>query len=51
MSHHKDLNAGGFLLDDRDKNGAAEFGGEFFQFGEGEFPDWKSVKEYLLTKQ
>ena len=51
LSHHKDLNAGDFLVDDRDKNGAAEFCGEFLQFGKGQFPDWKSVKEYLLKNQ
>jgi 5'-nucleotidase len=51
LTHHKNLNAGDFLVDDRDKNGAAEFSGEFIQFGEGEFPDWITVKEYLLSKQ
>ena len=51
LTHHKDLNAGDFLVDDRDKNGAAEFKGEFIQYGEGDFPDWRSVKAYLLNKQ
>jgi len=51
LTHHKNLNVGDFLVDDRDKNGAAEFSGEFIQFGKGEFSDWKSVKEYLLNKQ
>ena len=51
LTHHKNLNVGDFLVDDRDKNGAAEFSGEFIQFGQGEFPDWKSVKEYLLNRQ
>ena len=44
LSHHKNLNQGDYLVDDRDKNGAAEFGGELIQFGEGEFPDWNSVE-------
>lgn len=51
LSHHKDLNAGDFLVDDRVKNGAGEFGGEFIHFGKGQFPDWLSVKKYLLSRQ
>jgi len=51
LSHHKDLNAGDFLVDDRDKNGAGEFGGEFIHFGNEKFPDWITVREYLLNKQ
>jgi len=51
LSHHKNLNRGDFLVDDRDKNGAGEFGGELVQFGQGKFPDWISVKQYLLAKQ
>ena len=50
LTHHKDLNAGDYLVDDRKKNGAGEFGGEFIHFGEGQFPDWISVKEYLRNK-
>ena len=51
LSHHKNLNRGDFLVDDRDKNGAGEFGGELVRFGQGKFPDWISVKQYLLAKQ
>jgi 5'-nucleotidase len=40
-----------FPVDDRDKNGAAEFKGELIKFGEVDFPDWNSVKVYLLNKQ
>ena len=48
LSHHKNLNIGDFLIDDRTKNGAAEFVGELIRFGSDEFPDWLVVKEYLL---
>lgn len=48
LTHHKNLNEGDFLVDDRDDNGAGEFNGEFIQFGKGEFPDWKSVRDYLI---
>ena len=47
----KNLNAGDFLVDDRQKNGAGDFSGELILFGEGEFPDWLSVKDYLLKKE
>jgi len=50
ISHHKNLNRGDFLIDDRTKNGASEFTGEHIHFGpEGDprFPDWRSVMEYL----
>ena len=48
FSHNKHLNAGDYLIDDRTANGAGEFTGEHIHFGQGDFPDWKSVKEYLL---
>lgn len=48
LSHHKDLNAGDYLIDDRKKNGAADFKGRLILFGSEQFPDWKSVVEYLL---
>jgi 5'(3')-deoxyribonucleotidase len=47
ISHHKDLNKGDYLIDDRDKNGAGEFGGELILFGKEKFPDWKAVCDYL----
>ena len=48
ISHHKNLNKGTYLIDDRTKNGAGEFEGEFIQFGNEKFPDWESVLKYLL---
>jgi 5'-nucleotidase len=50
LTHHKNLNIGDFLVDDRTKNGAAEFGGKLIQFGTEDFPDWISVKKYLLDQ-
>ena len=43
LTHHKNLNHGDYLIDDRTKNGAGEFKGELIQFGTDKFPDWKSV--------
>lgn len=51
LTHHKNLNKGDFLVDDRDKNGAKDFEGELIRFGSPEFPDWKTVREYLMQKR
>ena len=48
ISHHKNLNDGDYLIDDRIKNGVLQFKGEHIHFGTNKFPDWKSVTEYLL---
>ena len=51
LTHHKNLNKGDYLIDDRTKNGASEFEGELIQFGSEKFPDWKSVLEYLVPTE
>ena len=48
LTHHKNLNKGDFLIDDRTKNGAGEFEGELILFGSEKFPTWKFVTDYLL---
>ena len=51
LSHHKDLNRGDYLIDDRDKaNGVPDFKGEFIHFGpkSEKYKDWDSVLKYLL---
>lgn len=48
LSHHKNLNQGDYLIDDRTANGADKFKGEHIHFGTEEFPDWENVLEYLL---
>lgn len=50
LSHNKHLNAGDFLVDDRDANGVKHFKGEHIWFGKGRFTDWKAVVDYLKTK-
>lgn len=47
LTHHKNLNLGHFLVDDRTKNGADRFQGEHILFGSERFPDWYSVVDYL----
>jgi 5'(3')-deoxyribonucleotidase len=51
ISHHKNLNKGNFLIDDRTKNGAADFEGELILFGSEKFPNWDEVKNYLIHKK
>lgn len=47
LSHHKNLNTGDFLVDDREKNGANQFQGQLILFGSQEYPDWNTVSNYL----
>ncbi len=52
LSHHKNLNRGDFLVDDRPgHNGADKFDGEFLQFGaDGTYKTWPEVVDYLRTR-
>jgi 5'(3')-deoxyribonucleotidase len=50
LSHHKNLNDGDFLIDDRTKNGADRFKGEHIHFGTERFPNWEAVMVYLRNK-
>ena len=50
ISHHKNLNLGDFLVDDRRKRGADKFKGELILFGSKRFPDWPSVVDYLVDR-
>lgn len=50
LTHHKNLNRGDFLIDDREKNGAGSFEGELILFGSKKFPDWNTVTEYLIRR-
>lgn len=51
ITHRKDLCEGDYLIDDRGKNGTSEFKGEWIHFGSERFPNWESVKSYLIEKQ
>lgn len=50
LTHHKNLNAGHFLVDDRTKNGADLFQGKHILFGSDQFPDWPAVISYLRER-
>ncbi len=50
LTHHKHLNVGHFLIDDRTKNGADRFTGEHILFGSARFPDWPTVVTYLTSR-
>lgn len=47
LSHHKQLLIGDYLIDDNEWNGASDFQGKWIHFGSNEFPDWKTVLNYL----
>lgn len=49
LSHHKNLNVGDYLVDDRLKNGADTFPGTHIHFGQEEWPDWTTVTDYLMS--
>ena len=48
LTHHKDLNQGAFLVDDRKKKGVDLFDGVHIHFGKKHFPNWQITKEFLL---
>ena len=51
LSHHKHLNRGHFLVDDRPNNGAEHFKGKWIQFGSERFMNWEVVTSYLLERK
>lgn len=50
ISHHKNLNRGDFLIDDRIANGVEQFQGKHIHFGTTEYPNWDSVIAVLLSE-
>lgn len=51
LSHHKNLNRGDFLVDDRTARGADLFEGELVLFGQSPFGTWPEVTEYLIVRR
>ena len=47
LTHHKDLNRGAYLVDDRRKRGAEAFGDGLILFRSDAFPDWAAVLRHL----
>jgi len=41
---------GHYLIDDRVKYRAEDFDRELLPFGFEQFPNWKAIKEYLLSE-
>lgn len=48
LSHHKHLNQGAIIIDDRIHNGVHQFQGIHIRFGSERFPTWPVVTEELL---
>jgi 5'(3')-deoxyribonucleotidase len=51
LTHHKNLNTGDYLIDDRTNNGADRFCGELILFGTKRFPDWPAIVDYLIPQR
>lgn len=45
LSHNKGLLRGDYLIDDRIKNGVAEFQGKHIHFGTIDIPNWEAVMQ------
>lgn len=50
LSHHKHLNQGAIIIDDRTKNGIESFSGQHLHFGTEACPNWNSVLHLLNIK-
>ena len=50
LSHHKNLNKGDYIIDDRTARGVDLFEGEHIHFGNGNFRTWDDVMTYLMGK-
>ena len=48
LTHHKNLNSGDYLIDDRTANGVDLLKGKHIFFGSNEYPNWEAVCSYLL---
>ncbi len=47
ISHHKNLNYGDYLIDDREVNGAKDFMGTFLHFGTDPFKTWDDILTFF----
>ncbi|SDU52500.1 5' nucleotidase, NT5C type [Gordonia westfalica] len=50
LSHHKNLNRGDFIIDDRTKRGVKKFKGTHIHFGQPGFETWDEVVAYMLKR-
>jgi 5'(3')-deoxyribonucleotidase len=50
ITHHKNLNKGEYIIDDRLARGVDKFEGVHIHFGTPKYPDWESVVKYLRDK-
>lgn len=51
LSCDKSRIKGDYLIDDQDNAGQDKFEGEWINFGNSEFPNWKKVLRYILDKE
>ncbi len=48
ITHHKNLNKGEYIIDDRLARGVDKFEGEHIHFGTSKYPNWETVVKYLM---
>jgi 5'(3')-deoxyribonucleotidase len=51
ISHHKNLNKGDYIVDDRTARGVDKFEGEHIHYNPEKFPDWNAILDYLCEKE
>jgi 5'-nucleotidase len=51
LTHHKNLNKGDYLIDDRTRNGVLGFEGTHIHFKESSEETWQKITEYLIDKE
>ena len=51
LTHHKNLNHGDYLIDDREARGAKDFEGQHIWFGKSPFENWDKVLKYLCIEK
>jgi len=50
LSHHKNLNRGDFIVDDRTRHGVDKFQGMHIHFGTPAWPDWEPILKFLRAE-
>ncbi len=47
LSHHKNLNLGHYIIDDRTARGVEQFQGEHIHFGQPDYENWEKVVAHM----
>lgn len=50
LSHHKNLNFGHYIIDDRTARGVEQFQGEHIHFGQPDYENWEKVVAHMRSR-